>query len=89
MSPLKLNRAFSLAGVTMPSVRAHIEQFLAGQAPALDACTSAQLAGIIQAVNTAYHAGRASTGAEVIDDDALWVAGRLVPLAAVLAIPAE
>jgi hypothetical protein len=56
--------------------------------PALVAeCPSRLLVLVGDAINRAYHAGRASTGAEVVDD-CLWETsvGRLIPLAALRAI---
>jgi hypothetical protein len=37
--------------------------------------TSKQLALVMQVINTAYQNGRASTGAEKIDTDCIWVSG--------------
>jgi hypothetical protein len=88
MTPNKLNRAFVLAGVTMPTVRTHIERTLATQAATLADLTSKQLAGVIKLANAAYHDGRSSTLASVVDD-AVWIGGgvdKLLPLAALKAI---
>jgi hypothetical protein len=35
--------------------------------------TGAELGLVLTAINAAYHSGRASTGAEMIDEDFLWV----------------
>lgn len=84
MTPRKLNRAFALAGITMPAVRAHIERNLATVATDLQDVTAKQLAAIIALHHTAYTQGRASCGAS-ITDDAVWIGAgidKLVPLAA-------
>lgn len=82
MTPLKLNRAFALAGITMPSVRAHIMVNLAAVTVDLQDATAKQLAAVISLHHTAYNQGRASSGAS-ITDDAVWIGAgvdKLVPL---------
>lgn len=82
MTPRKLNRAFALAGITMPTVRAHIERNLAAVAVDLQETTARQLAAVIALHHTAYTQGRASCAAEVVDD-AVWIGlgvDKLVPL---------
>lgn len=84
MTPRKLNRAFELAGITMPTVRAHIERNLAAVASDLQTATARQLAAVIAIHHTAYMQGRASAGAS-ITDDAVWIGAgidKLVPLSA-------
>jgi hypothetical protein len=83
MTPRKLNKAFSLAGITMPTVRAHIERNLAAVAADLQDATTKQLAAIVALHHTAYTQGRASCAAEVVDGDAVWVGvgvEKLIPL---------
>lgn len=67
MTLRKLNRAFSLAGITMPSVRAHIERNLTVVSDDLQDCTAKQLAVIVKIHHTAYTQGRASCKAECLD----------------------
>lgn len=80
MTPLKINRAFGIAGISMPSVRAHIERNMSALREQLGGLTSAQLAAVIDLHNTAYHQGRASTGAECLDgnpaDGLYWLGGK-------------
>lgn len=80
MTPTKINRAFALAGITMPSVRAHIERNLTTHRDALAALTSRQLAAVIAVHHMAYHQGRASCGAECLDgntqDGLYWLGGK-------------
>ena len=88
MTPRKLNRAFVLAGITMPTVRAHIERNLSAVAPDLLDATAKQLAAVIVLHHAAYTQGRASCEA-AIADDAVWVGGgvdKLIPLAALKAL---
>lgn len=88
MTPLKLNRAFVLAGITMPTVREHIMRTIDAQQEALQGCTSSQLAAVIKLVNLTYHEGRATAGAS-IEDDAVWIGvgiDKLIPLEALRAI---
>lgn len=88
MTPLKLNRAFALAGITMPTVRAHIERNLADVASSLQDATAKQLAAVIRIHHVAYTQGRAACGAEVIDD-AVWIGAgvdKLIPTAALRAL---
>lgn len=83
MTPRKLNKAFLLAGITMPLVRAHIELNMISMRADLQDATAKQLAAIITLHHAAYHQGRSSCGAEVIDDDSVWIGGgvdRLIPL---------
>lgn len=91
MTPLKLKRAFLLAGVTMPTVRAHIERNLLAVATGLQDCTAKQLATIIGIHHTAYTQGQAACQASV-EDDALWIGAgvdKLIPLAALKALVIE
>lgn len=80
MTTTKIKRAFAMAGITMPSVRAHIERNLTAHRAALDAVTSRQLAAVIAVHHMAYHQGRASCGAERLDGNAqdglYWLGGR-------------
>lgn len=84
MTPLKINRAFKLAGITMPAVREHILRQLEPQRASLQGITAAQLAAVLVMAKAIYHEGRASTGASVADD-AVWIGAgvdKLIPLAA-------
>jgi len=84
MTPLKLNKAFTLAGITMPGVRAHIERNLTAATGGLEGCTAKQLAVVIGIHHTAYMQGRASCAADV-QDDAVWIGSgvdKLIPLEA-------
>ena len=80
MTPRKINRAFALAGITMPMVRAHIERNLGAVAASLQDATARQLAAIIKLHDTAYHQGRASCKAECLDggpqDGLYWLGGQ-------------
>ena len=80
MTPLKLNRAFALAGITMPSVRAHIMGNLAAVAADLQDATAKQLAAVVSLHHTAYRQGRASCKAECLDgmpeDGLYWLGGK-------------
>lgn len=67
MTPRKLNKAFALAGITMPSIRNHIERNLSAVADNLQDATAKQLAAIIMLHNAAYHQGRKSCKAECLD----------------------
>lgn len=74
MTLIKFHRAVrkaNIASKTCPTVVAAIIQ----QIPAelIASVTSTQLALIMEAVHTSYHAGRASTGAEMLDDGSVWV----------------
>ena len=84
MTPTKLNKAFALSRFgDSPSVRQHIEQTLQQQSNTLAALTSRQLAAVIQIHHTAYKQGRASCGAELTGDGAVWIGGdvqRLIDL---------
>lgn len=62
MTPLKIARAFSAAGIpNMPMTRAHILRNVQDNNPAdvLASLSSKQLASLIRAANTSYHDGRA------------------------------
>lgn len=80
MTPRKLNRAFALAGITMPSIRAHIECNIIAAAADLQDATAKQLAAIVALHNTAYHQGRSSCGAECLggttQDGLYWLGGK-------------
>jgi len=77
----KLDRAMATyvgfkGDVTVRAVLAQIPQELQ------DSLTAKQLGMVMSAVNQAYHNGRASTGAEVVDGDAVWIDSlkQLIPL---------
>ncbi len=53
-----------------------------------DRLTGRELGLVMSAINAAYHKGKADAGAEVVDD-CVWVAGKLIPLAAIEAITIE
>jgi len=38
-----------------------------------DTCTAGQLAEIAKAINAAFQSGKSSTGAEMIDDNCVWI----------------
>lgn len=80
MTPLKLNRAFALAGITMPTVRAHIERQIEPQIESLKDLTARQLAAVLMLAKFIYHEGRASTKAECLDgtpeDGLYWLGGK-------------
>lgn len=68
----KLNRAAELySGFKGPQTL----QSILDQVPdeLVDTLTSRQLALVMEAVHKAYHAGKASTGAEMIDDNVVWI----------------
>ena len=79
MTPKKLNRAFALAKISMPTVRAHIDRNMQAHAAQFAALTSRQLAAVILLHHTAYMQGRSSTGAECLDgnpaDGLYWLGG--------------
>ena len=68
---------------------ATVAAVLDGIPDVLMSLTGAQLGVVMSAVNAAYHRGRASCQAEVIDGDAVWIAplGRLIELADIAVIP--
>ncbi len=80
MTPRKLNKAFAIAGITMPTVRAHIERNMAAVASDLQDASTKQLAAIVTLHNTAYHQGRASCKAQCLDgtpqDGLYWLGGK-------------
>ena len=55
---------------TIKAIRAQIPQELFIE------LTGRQLGLVMRAVNQAYHNGRASTGAEMVDNDAVWINGK-------------
>lgn len=79
LTTLKLNRAFSIVGITMPSVRAHIERNMRQFSAALADLTSRELAAVAALHNSAFHEGRAAAGAECLDgtpeDGLYWLGG--------------
>jgi hypothetical protein len=74
MTQLKLQRAIKLyKGFKGDrSIAAIIEQI---PAALIEQLTGKQLAVVMEAINGAYQKGRASTGAEKIDNDCVWVSG--------------
>lgn len=89
MTPQKLNKAFSLARLDdLPSVRAHIGQTLQQQSAALAELTSRQIAAVIQIHHAAYKQGRASCGAELTGDGAVWIGGNVQRLIDLDRLPA-
>ena len=90
MTPAKLNKAFALSGLgDLPSVREHIEQTLQQQAHALGNLTSRQLSAVIQVHHAAYKQGRASCGAELTGDGAVWIGGSVQRLIDLDQLPAQ
>ena len=47
-----------------------------------DRLTGRELGLVVAAINRAYHRGRASAGAEIVDD-CLWYKNKLIPLATI------
>lgn len=69
---VKLNRVHANATwhkgpVTHAAVMAQVPQEV------IDECPARIITAVADAINKAYHAGRASCGAEVIDGDAIWI----------------
>lgn len=69
---IKINRAIKLGNwhkgpVTTAAVIEQIPEEL------ISSCTGEQLALIANAIDKAYHAGKAATGAEMIDSNCVWV----------------
>lgn len=62
--------------VTLNAVQSLVPDELWGE------LTGRQLGIVMTAINNAYHKGRASTGAEVVDDHGVWVAhlGKIVEI---------
>lgn len=93
MTSIKLQRAYALCNLAgMPVTRNAIQQELDSEAETLAWLTSKQLAAVIRLVQHNYHKGRATTGAEVVDGDALWIGAgvdKLIPLDALRALSVE
>lgn len=69
---IKLNRAMELyTGFKGASTYSEIEKQLPEKL--VDELTGAQLALVMQAINAAYQKGKASTGAEMIDNNAVYI----------------
>ncbi len=67
---------------TLESVMSFIPDVL------MERLTGRELGEVMNAVNTAFHSGKAAAGAEVVDD-CLWIEERLVPLQAIKNIKIE
>ena len=93
MTDIKINRAKKLASIHgMPVTARAVMAALNTEVEALAGCTSKQLAAFMRIIQSQYHTGRASCGAEIIDGDAVWVAAgvdKLVPLDALRAMTIE
>lgn len=87
MSARKINRAFRLAGITMPSVIKHITNNIK-DGTELEKMTTKQIAYVINIHHKAYHDGRSSAGTEIIDDCIL-IGDKMIPIAAIKAIRVE
>ena len=89
----KIDKAFALAGIkAMPTVRQHIWRNVTSSIPAdvLESMTSKQIAGVIAAANKSFHDGKASAGAEILDD-CVWIdkLEMMVPLEAIKRMTVE
>jgi hypothetical protein len=81
---IKIRRArAAYTGFAGPRTIAAVSDYITGDM--MDRMTGAQIGAVMSAVYAAYNAGRASTGASV-ENDCVWVAGKLIPLAAIDAI---
>jgi hypothetical protein len=77
MTKIKIQRAQRLAGITgMPVTTEAVIAALNTEALALADCSSKQIGAVLRLIQTQYHAGRKSAGAEVIDGDAIWIEAR-------------
>ena len=74
MTLIKFHRAVRKANIASKTCPTVVEAIIQ-QIPAdlIASVTSTQLALIVEAVHASYHAGRSSTGAEMLDDGAVWV----------------
>jgi len=89
LSQLKIRRALSINNCgNMPVTANAIVDATSQEAEVLASLTSKQLAAVMRLVEINYHKGRASTGAEVIDGDAVWInsIGKIIPLTALRSI---
>ena len=84
---LKITRALTLGHwhtgpVTNKAVLSQIPDSVISECPARI------IAQVGDAISAAYHAGRASMGAEIVEDDCLWIEsiGKLIPLELIRAI---
>jgi hypothetical protein len=69
---IKLNRAMELyTGFKGAGTYSEVENQLSEKL--VNELTGAQLALVMQAINTAYQKGKASTGAEMIDNNAVYI----------------
>lgn len=69
---IKLNRAMELyTGFKGTATYSAVEKQLPEKL--INELTGAQLALVMQAINTAYQKGKASTGAEMIDNNAVYI----------------
>jgi hypothetical protein len=95
MKQLKLDRAWAIAGKagvhTGATTREHILHNIQQKTDlnVLFGMSSKQIAVVIIAANNSYHNGRASTGADIISDDRVWVdsLGRSFALADLAKLP--
>ena len=65
----KRNMMANYDGFKGPQTVAHVHRIM-GDIPGL---TGRQIGLVMSAINRAYHEGRASTGAEMIDSNVVWV----------------
>lgn len=87
----KFTKAQKIAGIyNMPHTSKHIMSHIdeAVGLDVMDKVTSRQIADLIMVAQYCYHAGRQSTGAEVIDGDSVLInaTGQLIPLSALRAL---
>jgi hypothetical protein len=81
---IKLDRAIKAANVfkgthTLSDIMSGVPEILK------ERLTSYELTAVIEAVNAAYHKGKKSAGAEVIDD-CVWVCDKLIPFTVLRAL---
>lgn len=93
VSARKVELAFRLAGISMPAVKAAIQESLREMGAVLGTMTTRQIASVIGALHREYHKGRASCDASVEHlDDVLWVGAginKLICLDTIRALPAD
>lgn len=60
-------------GFTGPQTISHVQSFIPEEL--FSQLTGRQLGLVLSAVNQAYHAGKTSAGAEMLDSNAVWISG--------------
>jgi hypothetical protein len=95
MTNIKINRALKLAGIAgMTQTAKHILQHLEDSvgSAVFEKLTGKQIADLMKVATYCYHQGRASTHAEIVDGDAVWIGAgvdKMIPLAAIRTIKEE